>query len=129
MRGEFYLLPEQAEIFGPTLVFEPKFSNLGYWKNAADRAEWELEVAKAGTYDVWLEYALPPNAGGEFVLEAPDSRLRGQSATTGSWERYNTVALGPLTLASGRQRLVVRAEGEPKEALFDLKSVRIKPRN
>ena len=129
LRGEFYLLPEQAEIFGPTLVFEPKFSNLGYWKNAADRAEWELEVAKAGTYDVWLEYALPPGAGGEFVLEAPDSRLQGRSASTGSWERYSTAALGPLTLAAGRQRLVVRAEGEPKDALFDLKSVRIKPRN
>lgn len=129
LRGEFYLLPEHAEIFGPSLVFEPKFSNLGYWQSAADRAEWELEVAKAGPYDVWLEYALPPGAGGEFVLEATDSRLRGRSAATGSWERYNTVALGPLTLAAGRQRLVVRAEGAPKEALFDLKSVRIKPRN
>ncbi|MBA4018702.1 MAG: dehydrogenase [Pirellula sp.] len=128
LRGEFYLLPEHAEIFGPTLVFEPKFSNLGYWKSTADRAEWELDVAKAGTYDVWLEYALPPGAGGEFVLEVPDARLRGRSESTGSWDRYRTIALGPLTLAAGRRRLVVRADGEPKEALFDLKSVRVKPR-
>jgi putative membrane-bound dehydrogenase-like protein len=128
LRGEFYLLPEHAEIFGSTLVFEPKFSNLGYWRSTDDRAEWELEVAKPGNYDIWLEYALPPGAGGEFIVETADSRLRGRSETTGSWERYRTVSLGVMKLAAGRQRLTVRPDGPPQEALFDLKSLRIKPR-
>ncbi|MBN8626539.1 MAG: c-type cytochrome [Planctomycetes bacterium] len=128
LRGEFYLLPEHAEIYGSTLVFEPKFSNLGYWRSVDDRAEWELEVAKAGNYDVWLEYALPPGAGGEFIIETADARLRGRSESTGSWERYRTVSLGVLKLAAGRQRFTVRPDGPPQEALFDLKSLRIKPR-
>ncbi|MGC3967014.1 MAG: c-type cytochrome [Pirellulales bacterium] len=129
LRGEFYLLPEQAEIFGPSLVFEPKFSNLGYWRSPQDRAEWEMEVAQAGDYDVWLEYSLPPSAGGEFVLQAADVRLRGRSESTGSWERYRTISLGSMKLAAGKQRIVVQSDGPPREALFDLKSIRIKPRN
>jgi putative membrane-bound dehydrogenase-like protein len=128
LRGEFYLLPEHAEIYGSTLVFEPKFSNLGYWRSVDDRAEWELEVAQAGNYDIWLEYALPPNAGGEFIVETVDARLRGHSSNTGSWDRYRTVSLGVMRFPAGRQRLTVRPEGPPQEALFDLKSIRIKPR-
>jgi putative heme-binding domain-containing protein len=128
LRGEFYLLAPDASIYGDTLVFEPKFTNLGYWKSANDRAEWELEVAKAGDYEVTLEYACPPAGGGTFVLESGGERLTGPVESTGSWERYSSRPIGTIRFAVGKQTVVVRAEGAPREALFDLKAVRLKPR-
>jgi putative membrane-bound dehydrogenase-like protein len=128
LRGEFYLLAPDASIYGDTLVFEPKFTNLGYWKSANDRAEWELEVVKAGDYDVTLEYACPPANGGTFVVESGGERLAGSVESTGSWERYSSKPIGTIRFAAGKQTVVVRTEGSPRAALFDLKSVRLKPR-
>jgi putative heme-binding domain-containing protein len=128
LRGEFYLLAPDASIYGDTLVFEPKFTNLGYWKSANDRAEWELEVVKAGDYEATLEYACPPANGGTFVLESGGERLSGSVESTGSWERYSSKPIGTIRFAAGKQTVVVRTEGSPREALFDLKAVRLKPR-
>ncbi|MBL9090859.1 MAG: c-type cytochrome [Planctomycetaceae bacterium] len=128
LRGEFYLLPQDAAIFGPTLVFEPKFSNLGYWRSPDDRAEWELEVAQPGLYDVWIEYARADEAGGAFVLEVAGQRVRSATVATGGWDNYRTFSLGPLPLEAGRRRLILRGDGPIDGALFDLKSIRVKPR-
>ncbi len=128
LRGEFYLLGTEAAVYGETLVFEPKFANLGYWQSAADRAEWTIDVPREGDFEVALEYACAPQAGGAFVVEFDAARLSGTVEPTASWETYRSAAVGVVRLRAGVQAVIVRADGPPRGALFDLKSVRIKPR-
>lgn len=128
LRGEYYLMGPEAAIYGDTLKFESAFANLGYWQSANDWAEWELEVAKGGEYEVSLEYACAPDCGGTFVVETDGGRLSGAVKPTTGWKDYDFVVVGRLQLQPGRRSVVVRTDGKPKQALFDLKSVRIKPR-
>lgn len=128
LRGEFYLLPRQAEIYGPSLVFEPRYSNLGQWYSGDDVAQWSVEVEKAGHYEVSLDYACDEgSAGNEFAVVAGGLRLAGRATSTGNWDTYRTVAVGRIELVVGRQTVVVRSQGNPRGPLFDLGSIRLRP--
>ena len=126
--GSLQLLATGAAIFGPTLVLEKQYRNLGYWSSADDRAVWTLEVPKAGRYAVWLEWACDGGAAGNtFVLQADEDRLRGKVASTGSWDTYRKARVGVLRLQAGRQQVLLRPEGTIKGALIDLKALRLVP--
>ena len=129
LRGEFYLLPEQAEVYGKTLVIESRYGNLGYWQSDNDHAVWTMEVGESGKYDVSLEYACPgETARHRFVVSVQGQRLSGKVAGTGSWDDYRSVPIGQVTLAAGPQRLVVHADGKLTGPLMDLKSIRLRPK-
>jgi putative membrane-bound dehydrogenase-like protein len=128
LRGEFWLLASQCEIYGTTLVFERSAGNLGYWQSENDLAIWTFEVAEPGQYDVSLEYACADaSAGNSFILAIEQNRLNGKVTGTGNWETFRSERLGQVTLTAGRRELVVRSDGEPKGALMDLRSVRLRP--
>ena len=42
--GSIRCLAIHARIYGPTLVFEEKYRNLGYWGSIEDHAVWSLDV-------------------------------------------------------------------------------------
>ncbi len=128
LRGEFWLLATQAEIYGSTLVYEPTFQNLGYWQSADDHAAWTIDVPTAGTFELSFEYAVPNDSAGSVAQVAiGDQRLSVAVKSTGGWETFGTATLGNVTLPTGEQRVVVRCDGKPGKALFDLKSVRLRP--
>jgi hypothetical protein len=128
LRGEFYLLPENAEIYGNTLVLEDRYDNLGFWQSANDYAAWTMNVPKAGAFDVWLEYACADDdAGNEYTLFAGSSKKSGRVSGTGSWDSYRPMSVGRVELDAGQQRVLVKPAGKLQGALFDLKSIRLKP--
>lgn len=128
LRGEFWLLASQCEIYGDTLVFERPAGNLGYWQSENDLAIWNFVVTEPGTFDVSYEYACEDaSAGNSFILSIGQNRLNGKVAGTGNWEAYRSERLGQMTLAAGRYELIVRGDGKPKGALMDLRSVRLRP--
>jgi putative membrane-bound dehydrogenase-like protein len=128
LRGEFWLLATQAEIYGSTLVYEPTFQNLGYWQSADDHAAWTIDVPTAGVFELSFEYAVPNDSAGSVAQVAVgDQRLSVAAKSTGGWETFGTAVLGNITLPAGQQRVVVRSDGKPAKALFDLKSVRLRP--
>jgi hypothetical protein len=49
--------------------------------------------------------------------------------STGSWDDYRESKLGTIRLEKGRQRAVVRPGGELDGFLFDLKSIRLVPKD
>ena len=57
--GSLTLPATAAEVYGPSLVFEEPYKNLGYWSSPDDRAVWAVEVPAAGRYEVWLDWACP----------------------------------------------------------------------
>ncbi len=127
LRGDFFLIPQLAEIYGSSLLFEKKYKNLGYWQSENDRALWTLHVPQAGKYDVYLEYACPPgSAGNHLLLEGEGQRLSWTVPSTGSWDVYQSRKIGVIELPSGKAQLAVRSDGKIRNALFDLKTVRLR---
>lgn len=126
LRGDYFLTPQLAEIYGETLVFENKYKNLGYWQSENDRAVWTLDVPQSGRYDVYLEYANPRDAGNRSLLEVADQRLSWSIPGTGSWDVYQSQKIGTITLPEGETKLTFRSAGKINHALLDLKTVRLR---
>jgi putative heme-binding domain-containing protein len=128
LRGEFYLLPENAEIYGSTLLLEDRYDNLGFWRSDNDYAAWTMDVPKSGAFDVWLEYACADEAAGnEYTLYVGAIKKSERVSGTGSWDNYRQMSVGRLELEAGQQRVVVKPAGKLRGPLFDLKSLRLRP--
>jgi putative membrane-bound dehydrogenase-like protein len=128
LRGELWLLAQDSEIYGKTLVFEPPYRNLGYWQTDDDHALWSLKVTKPGKYAISLDYACDNSAAGQTAaVEIAGHRLMAKIAGTGNWDTYRTLQLGQVELPSGVQQLLVRPDGRLHGPLMDLKSVRLRP--
>ncbi|MCA9148405.1 MAG: polysaccharide deacetylase family protein [Planctomycetales bacterium] len=122
--GSIRMLAMHAEIFGPTLVYEDRFRNLGFWSDSQDYAAWTLEVPTSGVYNVTIEYACPPDAAGNrYALVCESEQLTGETRSTGSWDEYDWVDCGQLRLPAGRTRVIVRPDGPVHEYLMDLHQV------
>ena len=122
-------LPAVAcEIYGTSLVYESKYTNLGFWGNENDHAIWTINLPKRGKFDVTLDYACDPNnAGNAFTLLAGENKLIGRIDSTGSWDAYKQTKIGAITLNAGEQRIVLRPNGPPKGYLMDLRGLRLTP--
>ncbi|HEV3146107.1 MAG TPA: PVC-type heme-binding CxxCH protein [Gemmataceae bacterium] len=124
--GSLKLAATQAEIYGPNLIFEKQYLNLGYWSHQDDFAAWTVDVPAAGKYSVTLDYACEnSNAGNTFVVETDGGQLLGKVAGTGTWDNYKSVNIGEITLAAGQQRLSFRPTAPVKGALIDLRMIRL----
>jgi putative membrane-bound dehydrogenase-like protein len=126
--GSLLLLASNCEIYGPTLVLEKQYGNLGYWASQEDQAVWTIKVAKAGKYAVTLDWACDEaSAGKKFLLQAGPNQLTGAVASTGSWDLYKQAKVGEILLPAGQQRLTFRSAGRIFNALIDLKSIKLAP--
>lgn len=126
--GSFRLFAIHARIYGPTLVFEPQFRNLGYWNSDRDWAAWDVEVKKAAKYRVYLVYSCGlPSSGNRYLFTIGGQSLTGEIASTGDWARYTTKVLGTVQLEPGRTEAVFRPHGPVHGALCDLQVIRLIP--
>lgn len=129
LRGEFWLLAATSEIYGDSLILEPRHGNLGQWKHDSDHAVWTIEVTEPGRYDVSLDYACDAaSAGKQFAVEIAGERLLATVASSGSWDAYRRVRVGEVTLPAGRHRIGVRAAEPLNGRLMDLRTVNLRPR-
>jgi putative membrane-bound dehydrogenase-like protein len=127
--GALNLLASNCEIYGRTLVLEKQYGNLGFWQSGDDRAVWTVEVPKAGTYTVWLDWACDKgSAGQDLVFDVGETRrLTVKVQSTGNWDTYRFAKVGEIQLAAGQQTVTVRAGGELRGALIDLKGIKLVP--
>jgi putative membrane-bound dehydrogenase-like protein len=128
--GRLTLRAANAEIYGNDITFEPEFKNIGYWHGGNDRAEWRLQLEKAGSFDVYLDYACDAGNSGSELLVEPDAQAKAiqwKVASTGTWSQYRTTKVGTIKLQAGEARIVVRPVSPPRGAMVDLKSVLLVP--
>jgi putative membrane-bound dehydrogenase-like protein len=126
--GTLQLYATNCEIYGPTIVLEHLYKNLGKWQSENDRAVWNVELPKAGRYSVLLNYAcLDKNAGNTWLLEAGDKTLLGKVAGTGSLDRYQEIRCGEIEVPAGTQQIVFRSDGPIQGNLLQLGGVLLKP--
>jgi putative heme-binding domain-containing protein len=129
--GSVRLAASSAEVYGPTLTFEPEFGNLGYWHSAQDRAAWTLKVVRPATFTVSMEWACADDsAGNAYLVRVAGTILRGGVGSTGAgtWSNYRSLFLGEVTLPAGTHRLEFRPGGPITGALLDLRAVVLTPR-
>jgi putative heme-binding domain-containing protein len=120
------LTAKNCEIYGTSLVFEPQFTNLGWWTKEDDHAVWNIDVPRAAKFEVHFDYACHDSAAGDtFALTIGEQRLTGKVAGTGTWENYRQVKVGEVELVAGQQRVVMRSAGPIRSALIDLRVVRL----
>jgi hypothetical protein len=126
--GKVRLPASASEIRGSTLVYEPKYGNLGYWQSADDNAVWTVRFPRPGTYDVWLDYACDtPGAGNAFVIRMGTHEITGRIEATGSWDNYRKVKAGRVQVEPGDERVTFRSSGAINQYLCDLRGLELVP--
>jgi putative heme-binding domain-containing protein len=117
-----------ARIYGPSIVFEQQYGNLGYWSSPEDRAAWDFSAPAAGEYKVSLDFACDASAAGNtLVLSVAGQKLTFKVPSTGSWDTYQGKEIGSVKLGKGPAELTIASEGAIQGALIDLRSVRVQP--
>ncbi|MEE2642752.1 MAG: PVC-type heme-binding CxxCH protein [Planctomycetota bacterium] len=117
-----------CEIYGPQLVFESRYQNLGYWGHVDDMARWKVTVGKKGRYNLFLHFSCPDaNAGNPFQFRMAGQILRGKVTATGTWDDYQRIRIGSLELDAGEATATFSAEALPNGFLMDFKSLELVP--
>jgi putative membrane-bound dehydrogenase-like protein len=126
--GSIALLATAAEVYGPTLTFEERYKNLGYWGSDDDRAVWTIVVPAAGKYEVWIDWACPRSEAGKgLMIESGGASVTARVEATANWEDYKRARIGELRLEEGELRLTARALPPLKGYLMDLRAIRLVP--
>ena len=131
--GVVRLPASAASIFGPSLIVEEHFRNLGQWLSAEDHAAWTIVLPDSSgqrVFDIEFDFACHRSAAGnQLVLSVAGQTLEGRVPSTDRWDRYSTWKPGTITLSPGASRLVVFTRSPPVQAMIDLREIRLVPRN
>ncbi|MCX7009719.1 MAG: hypothetical protein NTY53_21165, partial [Kiritimatiellaeota bacterium] len=123
------LLAKDAQLHGAALRKENLAGgiNIGYWQAPMDFVSWTVTVEQAGSYDCSIVYAVPASASGrDFEIRCGNARLfHKHLASTGDWQKYQTLYLGRLQLAVGVQELEMKPVGTIRMGLMNLREVRL----
>ena len=104
--GQVVLNASDAVLRGG-LKIESKYGapNIGFWIKSTDTAEWNLKIAKAGTFDVVAEIASAGNS--QFTITSGNNTLSCNTPGTGGYDKFRAQKLGSLDLASGKHMLTI----------------------
>ena len=127
-KGVFTLAPDMAQLHGEQVKPEQhgRFSNLGFWDRGTDWVSWNLEVAKAGAFNV-TAVCSAQQKGGDFVVEVAGQRLSSQSAVTGNWTNYSPVVVGRVDLPAGPAVLSFRPKDPATWKAINVRNVKLAP--
>jgi alpha-L-fucosidase len=111
-------------------------TNLGYWTNAGDWAEWDFKITKPGKFTVTAEIAGPDESNLQVNVGSKTSDANSVSAAsallsttvskTGDYAKFETVKLGEIEIPAGKADLTVKPVSEGWHAI-NLRSVTLTP--
>lgn len=113
------------------------------WGNAADYVHWDIDVVRAGRYEVTLRYLCPKSdLGAKVAVSAGASSVQATiTQATSMTPRpardviprtetpemdWGALPLGTLELEAGKMQLIVKGLSKPGSAVMDLKSVALR---
>jgi hypothetical protein len=120
----------QATVHGTKLQYEhnPKKITLGYWVNASDWAHWDFSIAKAGDFGLEVLQGCGKGQGGSDVaLHIAGKTLPFVVQDTGHFQNFKPRVVGRVSLAEGPQRLEIRPIKKAKNAVMDVRQIRLIP--
>lgn len=117
-----------AVTHGRELAYRPSLDILAPWRREQDVAEWQVEIPRDATYEVWVELAADDaSAGDKFAIETERSRRVATVQSSGGYDRFREYACGPVRLRAGVNRVLMRPEGPLKRELADVRALRLRP--
>ncbi len=128
--GRIHLPATHAEIRGRNITLElDQFHNIGYWQSYDDHVRWRFSVAKAGSYDLWLDASCNgDSAGNDFRMEIGGQSFLASMPSTGGWNQYRALRAATLNLEAGEHALMIKPDGQAlRNALMDLRGVILLP--
>ncbi|MEX2591514.1 MAG: hypothetical protein WD426_01985 [Anditalea sp.] len=106
--GSLKLSAEKGKATGPEIKYMPEWKAFG-WFTAKDQVEWEVEIPKAGKYDVFLDWSVSDGeAGKSYLFETGAIKLSGNVEKSGSWETFRSKKIGQVDLPGGIQKMVFK---------------------
>jgi len=119
----------------------PNCSYFVNWKTRDDTMTWDIDVHRAGRYRVAIQYACPDkDLGATIELRFKDAKTTGKVAA--AWypplldhqdrvprrgesymREFHTMTLAPLTLATGRGLLTLRAVDIPGQQVMEVRAI------
>jgi arylsulfatase A len=126
--GSLVLKASMATTWSESLRYEPAKGCLGYWKDAADLAEWGVQVSQPGKYQVILTQGCDKvNAGSTVQVEIAGQKMAFTVPDTGGFQQWQEVSLGTVEIAqSGKHYLTVTVQKMAHEAVMDVQKVLLK---
>jgi len=128
--GAVVLRAGDAEIIGDHLALHAGSTpELGCWTSLDSWPLWRLNLHRAGTYRIEVEYAVPRHRQGTLAeVELGDQQLPLIVAGTGGWGEYVRAEVGVMTLNPNAElpvRLVPKSI--PVGAVMNLRAIHITP--
>nr|MBA2762541.1 hypothetical protein [Segetibacter sp.] len=126
--GSLNLIASKAKATGPNIKYMPEWKAFG-WFNTEDQTEWDVEVARKGNFDVYLDWSVSDaEAGKSFVFDAGNKKLKGKINKTGSWFTYKKEKIGSFELSAGVHKMVFKSNSKAeKGAMLDLRKIILIP--
>jgi len=95
--------------------------NIGYWDKGGI-ATWVVEVEKAGTYNVKIQYAKDNGATVQGIFSINDQILTFDLPDTTGWQEYVELDCGNFTVAEGVTAILIQGSEANETGLMNLKS-------
>ena len=126
--GSYRLSSWMAAAEGNRIKYMPEWKAFG-WFDAKDKAIWNVDITKAGKYDVYLEWSVSDSmAGKSFELTAGSKSIKGKVDKTGSWYTFRTKKIGSLQLTKGPTTVVLRSGSAAQTgSMFDVRELKLVP--
>jgi len=141
--GVLVFKSKDATVLGTRLVYEPnpKKLTLGWWARETDKARWEFNVKTPGQYEVQVLQGCGKGQGGSRVaIEAlsefawttpgktkPLAHIEFDVLDTGHFQNFQWRTVGRMNLENGNHQLQVRPIKKAKNAVMDLRELRLVP--
>ncbi|MGJ7029637.1 neutral/alkaline non-lysosomal ceramidase N-terminal domain-containing protein [Niabella hirudinis] len=126
--GSYRLSSWLAGTEGNRIKYMPEWKAFG-WFDAKDKAIWNVDIAKAGRYDVYLDWSVSDaNAGKSFEVAAGNKKIKSKADKTGSWFTYRTKKAGSIQLPQGKTTIELKSGNATEQgSMFDLRELRLVP--
>ncbi len=127
--GAFELRASKCRVSGTHLVFDKTVDALTGWDSEDGRAEWTAVLDRPGDYTVEWEYAAPVESAGVpwQLLVNGKKVLSGAIESTGGRDTFRTTGIGPVSLAGGDNKVVLKSGDGAKGPFLDLRMIRFVP--
>lgn len=124
--GVYHLSSWLAGTAGNQIKYMPEWKAFG-WFDTKDQAIWKVDIAKAGRYDVYLEWSVADaTAGKAYVLQAGNKKMKGKVEKTGSWFTYHTKKIGTMRLQQGEETVVLTSGSQTEQgSMFDVRAIKL----
>mgnify|MGYP001162245858 FL=1 len=121
-----------ATIHGTKLQYEikPHKNTIGYWVNTTDQVCWDFTVTSGGMFDVEIHQGCGKGQGGSLVaFEVAGQKLNFTVKDTGHFQNFVPRRVGTVRLAKGEHRFWIKPVKKARNAIMDVRRIRLIPTN